>query len=200
MKNIILLLIILTIYYSNSQDYYPTVPFTYNVQGYGNIQINANTAPYKQTEFIRGWQWGSHPELSEAMHCNQANISDVNIFNTNYLNRYTNTYVNLSTFVLDGSGNPQNYFYSHLRLDELFNNTSFEYKAGLLIGETNNEDSLRFNPAKLYTINGDIDNPVFGFRYIHPNLLNSQGNQVNPTNLLNSGGRKFFEITKKFRL
>jgi hypothetical protein len=75
MKRIILLLIVLMVYASNSQDRFPTVPYSYNVPNYGNMQINANTPPYKQTEFLRGWQWGANPELSEAMYCNQANIN-----------------------------------------------------------------------------------------------------------------------------
>ncbi len=56
MKTIkILVLFLITLQITLAQDRFPTVPYSYNVPNYGNIQINASTAPFAQTEIIRGW-------------------------------------------------------------------------------------------------------------------------------------------------
>jgi hypothetical protein len=138
----------------------------------------ANSTPFKQTDIIRGWQWGANPWVSLPMKSNQADVSSLS-YNVQ-LSAYQNTFFTMSS--TNGTGivnNKFDAFYSHGTGSQILNTRSIQFEAGLKI---DNVDSY-----KNYT---DNLNPVFGFKNICDNapvIYNDNGNKLLQLGTTNEG-------------
>lgn len=149
MKKVIAFLLLLISFTVFSQDLEPTqFKFDWGVGGVKKY-LSADSAFFRQNNFLLGWHWAGKQKISTSLRVNQ---------NDAYRNVEANSLFNNCNIIVK----PQEY--SHAAEASVLNGRGIQYEPTLLLNPSSPED--------LVIRHGDTTRPVFGFLHRRGKILN----------------------------
>ena len=142
MKKYIIYFFVISCLSLYSQDFEPTQQqFIINRIG---VYMSADSAYFKQNNFILGWAWGYGRKMSEAMLDNQAHVGSGSVYQKSWIKNNTNLIINTNDVWDNGSGNAA------------MNSQSLVYSPVLHITNPETQTNIRL---------GDPKHSIFGFNF-----------------------------------